>query len=39
MVGAGVGGGFINTQELHVIKYKEAMQIPEKKEWKSAVLE
>ena len=23
-VGAGAGGGFVNTQELHVMKYKEA---------------
>ena len=33
MVGAGVGGGFNNTQELHVMKYKEAMKTPEKGEW------
>ena len=25
-VGAGVGGEFTNTHELHVMKYKEAMQ-------------
>ena len=25
-IGAGVGGGFNNTQELHVMKYKEAMK-------------
>ena len=25
MVGSGVGGGFTDTQELHVMKYKEAM--------------
>ena len=24
-IGAGVGGGFSNTQELHDMKYKEAM--------------
>ena len=26
-VGAGVGGGFFNTSELHPMKYKEAMKI------------
>ena len=25
-VGAGVGGGFTNTQELQVMKYKESMK-------------
>jgi hypothetical protein len=29
-VGAGLGGGFENTQELHVMKYKEAMKTPDK---------
>ena len=28
-VGAGLGGGFINTQELHVMKFEEAMAGPE----------
>jgi hypothetical protein len=26
MVGAGIGGGFVNTTELHVMKYDEAMK-------------
>jgi hypothetical protein len=30
LVGAGLGGGFSNTNELHVMKYKEAMQQPDK---------
>ena len=33
----GVGGGFTNTQELHVMKYKEAMATSKQKEWKQAV--
>jgi len=36
-VGAGIGGGFQNTKELHVMKFKEAMSTPEKKEWEGAV--
>ena len=36
-VGAGVGGGFNNTQELHVMKYKEAMNSDKKKEWLDAI--
>ena len=28
-VGAGVGGGFKDTHELHVMKYKEAMKSPD----------
>ncbi len=30
-VGAGIVGGFQNTKELHVMKYKEAMRSPDKK--------
>ena len=37
LIGAGVGGGFTNTQELHVMKYKEAMATSKQKEWKQAV--
>jgi hypothetical protein len=37
MVGAGLGGGFINTQELHVMKFKEAMAGPEADKWEVAV--
>ena len=36
-VGAGIGGGFANTKELHVMKYAEAMKGSEKKEWELAV--
>jgi Reverse transcriptase (RNA-dependent DNA polymerase) len=37
MVGAGLGGGFINTQELHVMKFEEAMAGPETDKWEVAV--
>jgi hypothetical protein len=36
-VGAGLGGGFVNTNELHVMKYSEAMATPEAKQWKESV--
>ena len=36
-VGAGIRGGFANTKELHVMKYDEAMNCPDKAEWKQAV--
>ena len=39
MIGSGVGVGFTNTQELHVIKCKEAMATSKQKEWKQAVEE
>ena len=32
-VGAGLGGGFENTQELKVMNYKEAMRSPDKEHW------
>ena len=38
-VGAGVGGGFDNTTELHVMKYNEAMKSRDKMHWKKAVRE
>jgi hypothetical protein len=38
-IGAALGGGFQNTQELHVKKYKEAMKGPEKDKWENAVFE
>jgi hypothetical protein len=38
-IGAAIGGGFQNTQELHVKKYKEAMKGPEKDKWENAVFE
>jgi hypothetical protein len=36
-VGAGVGGGFSNTKELKVMKFDEAMESNDKKEWQSAI--
>jgi hypothetical protein len=39
LVGAGVGGGFTNTQELHVMKDDEAMKTKDKKDWVKAVEE
>ena len=39
MVGAGLGGRFESTTELHVMKYKNAMQTPDKEKWKNAVKE
>jgi hypothetical protein len=39
-VGAGIiGGGFANTMELHVMKYDQAVNGPEAKEWAKAVEE
>ena len=37
LVGAGVGGGFSNTNELKVINYKEAMQSPDKAAWEEEI--
>jgi hypothetical protein len=38
-VGAGIGGGFVNTKELHVMKYDQAINGPDKEKWKQAVQE
>jgi hypothetical protein len=38
-VGAGLGGGFQSTKELHVIKYKQAMKTKDKDMWNEAVFE
>ncbi len=38
-VGAGLGGGFDNMQELHVMKYKEAMKTSDKPHWVKGVNE
>jgi hypothetical protein len=38
-VGAGISGGFANTMELHVMKYDQAVNGPEAKEWAKAVEE
>ena len=37
LIGAGVGGGFTNTHELHVMKYREVMATSKQKEWKQVV--
>jgi hypothetical protein len=36
-VGAGVGGGFVNTNKLHVLTYEQAMASPEKDKWIKAL--
>jgi hypothetical protein len=38
-IGAALGGGFENTQELHVKKYKEAMKGPDKEKWENVIFE
>jgi hypothetical protein len=38
-VGAGLGGGFVNAKELHVMKYDQATNGPDKENWKQAVQE
>jgi hypothetical protein len=38
-VGAGLGGGFENTTELHVMTYNEAMAGPDKLKWEAAAEE
>jgi hypothetical protein len=38
-VGAGIGGGFVDTNELHVMKYKEAMAGKDAPKWEIAVEE
>jgi NaMN:DMB phosphoribosyltransferase len=37
--GAGTGGGFVNTKELHVLKCDQATNGPDKEKWKQAVQE
>jgi len=32
-VGAGLGGGYENTMELHVMNYKVAMKMADKSKW------
>jgi hypothetical protein len=39
LVGAGVGGGFQDTHELHVMKYEQAMKSKDKNAWEIAVKE
>jgi hypothetical protein len=38
-VGAWLGGGFKSTKELHVMKFKHAMETPDKDHWTDAVFE
>jgi hypothetical protein len=38
-LGAGLGGGFQSTKELHVMKYKQAMKTKDKDMWTEAVFE
>jgi hypothetical protein len=38
LIGIGIGGGFVNTEELHVMNYNEAIQ-SEKEKWDIAVKE
>jgi hypothetical protein len=39
MFGARIGGGFINTNELHTIKYEDAMSSKERPSWIKAIEE
>ena len=39
LVGAGIGGGFVDTDELHVMKFKEAMAGKNADKWQKAVNE
>jgi hypothetical protein len=39
LIGAGIGGGFLNISELHVMKFDEAMTKSDKPNWDKAVLE
>jgi hypothetical protein len=36
-VGAGLGGGFMNTAELRPMKYNEALHGPDQKKWETAI--
>ena len=38
-IGAGIGGGFDNTMELHVMKYDTAMKSSDAEQWRKAVEE
>jgi hypothetical protein len=39
LIGAGIGGGFLNTSELHVMKFDEAITKADKPNWDKVVLE
>ena len=38
-MGAETGGGFVNTSELRVMKFKEEMRTPDENKWLIAVKE
>ena len=35
----GIGGGYKNTKELHVMKYKKAVEVDDKDDWEAEVEE
>jgi hypothetical protein len=37
-VGAGIGEGILHTNELHVLKYKEAMRGTDREHWTNAIM-
>ena len=37
LVGSGIGGGFLTTNELHIMKYSEAMAGPDCDKWQAAI--
>ena len=37
LVGAGIGGGFANTNELKVMNYKQVMQSPDRAAWEEEI--
>jgi hypothetical protein len=39
IVGAGIGGGFSNSREIHVMKYKQAMKTKDKDKWDESIFE
>jgi hypothetical protein len=38
LIDAGIGGGFLNTSKLHVIKFNKAMTKTDKSNWDQAVI-
>jgi Reverse transcriptase (RNA-dependent DNA polymerase) len=38
-IGGGIGGGFVNTNELQAMKYQQAMETEDKEQWTLAVKE
>jgi len=39
LIGAGIGEGILHTGELHVMKFKDAMESPDRDKWKLAIKE